>query len=343
MRSAGTNEDVTTEDVVVTDGHTHETACLNCLTPLVGDHCHACGQRRHVHRTLASLFHDLAHGVFHFEGKIWRTVPMLAWKPGEVTRRYIDGERAKFVSPLALFLFSVFVLAAVLGSIPSDNSLVRVRDGVKDGWDSVDREKEQAVAKVKQLEAQRAQARAPEARRRIDREIASLRTVRPATTAPEKGGAAGFVAESNPVSKFEWINERWRHAKKNPDLLIYKLKNSAYKFSWVLVPMSVPFMWLLFPFSRRFRMYDHAIFVIYSLASISLLTVVLALVPLIPGVGGMAVAGLLVLPPIHMYRQLRGAYALGRLSALVRTFMLLMIVTFVMAFWISFLILVGAA
>src|SRR5688572_184778 len=84
------------------DGHTHETACLNCGTPLTGDFCHACGQRAHVHRTLRGFFHDLLHGALHFEGKIWTTLPLLAWKPGELTRRYIDGERAKFVSPVAL-------------------------------------------------------------------------------------------------------------------------------------------------------------------------------------------------------------------------------------------------
>ncbi len=60
------------------------------------------------------FFHDLLHGVLHFEGKIWRTLPMLAWRPGELTRRYIDGERAKFVSPIALFLFSVFLMFAVV-------------------------------------------------------------------------------------------------------------------------------------------------------------------------------------------------------------------------------------
>ena len=63
---------------------------------------------------LTGFFHDLLHGVFHFEGKIWRTLPLLAWRPGELTRRYIDGQRARFVSPIALFLFSVFLMFAVL-------------------------------------------------------------------------------------------------------------------------------------------------------------------------------------------------------------------------------------
>src|SRR6187431_111670 len=96
-----------------TEGHTHESACLNCGTPLVGTHCHACGQRGHVHKTLGAFLHDLIHGVFHLEGKIWHTLPMLAWRPGQLTRRYIAGERARFVSPMALFLFSVFLMFAV--------------------------------------------------------------------------------------------------------------------------------------------------------------------------------------------------------------------------------------
>ena len=68
------------------NGHSHEAACLNCGTVLIGSHCHACGQAAHVHRTISAFFHDLLHGVFHFEGKIWRTLPMLAWKPGQLTR-----------------------------------------------------------------------------------------------------------------------------------------------------------------------------------------------------------------------------------------------------------------
>jgi hypothetical protein len=96
------------------DGHTHESNCLNCGAKLLGDFCHECGQRAHVHRSLKGFFHDLLHGVLHFEGKIWRTMAKLIGNPGDLTRRYIDGERAKFVSPVALFLFTVFLMFAVL-------------------------------------------------------------------------------------------------------------------------------------------------------------------------------------------------------------------------------------
>lgn len=80
---------------------------------LAGEFCHCCGQKAHVHRTLSAFWHDLLHGVLHFEGKIWRTLPLLGWKPGDLTLRYIEGERARFVSPVALFLFTVFLMFAV--------------------------------------------------------------------------------------------------------------------------------------------------------------------------------------------------------------------------------------
>src|SRR5687768_7234608 len=85
------------------DGRTHKGACLNCGAPLAGEFCHACGQKAHVHRTLSAFGHDIAHSVMHFDGKLWRTLPLLAWHPGDLTRRYIHGERASFVSPMALF------------------------------------------------------------------------------------------------------------------------------------------------------------------------------------------------------------------------------------------------
>ncbi|MBT8427173.1 MAG: DUF3667 domain-containing protein [Erythrobacter sp.] len=94
-------------------GHFAEGACLNCGTELIGAHCHNCGQKAHLHRTIGAFMHDLLHGALHFEGRTWKTLPKLFFKPGELTRRYIEGERARFVSPMALFLFFIFLMFAV--------------------------------------------------------------------------------------------------------------------------------------------------------------------------------------------------------------------------------------
>src|SRR3954463_15557686 len=96
------------------DGHTHEKNCLSCGTRLAGPFCSACGQRAHVHRSVRGFMQDFLQGMLNFEGKFWHTLPMLAWRPGEMTRRYIAGERARFISPIALYLFTVFAMLATL-------------------------------------------------------------------------------------------------------------------------------------------------------------------------------------------------------------------------------------
>ena len=142
------------------DGHSHEAACLNCGTALLGSHCHNCGQAAHVHRTLGAFFHDLLHGVFHFEGKIWRTLPKLAFKPGVLTREYIDGRRASYVSPIALFLFSVFLMFAVVKQVAGhfgDLSSVDVNGVTVTGL----AENEKVIARLKARRAELVKAGQP--------------------------------------------------------------------------------------------------------------------------------------------------------------------------------------
>jgi hypothetical protein len=84
----------------------------------------------------------------------------------------------------------------------------------------------------------------------------------------------------------------------------------------------VPFLWLLFPFSRRFRLYDHMVFVTYSLSFMTLLVITTTLLAAAGWTGAVAVA--MFIPTIHMFRQLKGAYGLTRLGALWRTALLTM-------------------
>ena len=120
------------------------------------------------------------------------------------------------------------------------------------------------------------------------------------------------------------------------------MQANGYKFSWLLIPLSVPFVWLLFFWTRRFRFYDHTVFVTYSLAFMSLLAVVLTVL----GFAGVhiaiiATAGTLI-PPIHMYRQLKQAYGLGWFGALVRTVLLVNFCFQIAGFFFVLLLGIGA-
>lgn len=310
--TAAINQQIPTD--AIADGHTHETTCLNCGTPLSGPFCHACGQASHVHRTLGAFFHDVLHGVFHFEGRIWHTLPLLVFQPGQLTRRYIDGQRARFVAPLVLFLFCVFVMfAAIQQTNPHGEVTVRAEDGhTLRGLPAVS-------ARLAQLEAERrAQIAQHEDTDETDTQIAALRKTEAVLKA--NGGREAAIPQTSTGLSF--LDSTIDTVRENPELVIYKVQMHAYKYSWLLVPISVPFVWLLFPFSRRFPLYDHAVFVTYSLSFMTLLGVVMIIADA-AGLGSVGEA-LALVPPVHMYRQLRGTYGCSRNGALVRTLALLL-------------------
>jgi hypothetical protein len=314
--------------------------CLNCGTALVGDFCHACGQTAHVHTTLSSIGHDLLHGVFHFDGKIWNTVPMLFTRPGQLTRRYIAGERARFVSPLALFLFSVFLMVATLETIggPFGSLAHTTRNGKELTASQVVTELTKQTALKATLEKQR-DALKPRAANddKIDAQVDQLDSQidkigddidgLAAAKAFNEGKIAVDADKVTVNTGLPSLDARIKKAIKSPDLFLYKVQSSAYKFSWMLVPISLPFIWLLFAFRRDVGPYDHAIFAIYSLCAMTLGFVGLSILHAfsIPT----AVIGLIFTfgPPLHMYKQLRGAYGISRFGALWRTFALLMSAT----------------
>jgi len=318
------------------DGHTHERACLNCGCELLGDFCHCCGQHAHVHRTLGAFFHDLAHGVLHFEGKIWRTLPLLVWKPGDLTRRYVEGQRASFVSPIALFLFSVFLMFAAVSATGNANPQLGSTHDLQTA-------ENEARAEIVGLEKARAAAKGdPEKVAKLDKKIADARDDLALVQDLKQRGitAATFGRSKMTVnSKVPWIEEAYHRAKQNPELLLYKLKSNSYKWSWAIIPLSVPFLWLMFPFSRRFRLYDHVVFVTYSLC---FMTLAIAAGTLIAAAGASQIAvAMPFVPPIHMYRQLRGAYGVSRFGALWRTFLLSIAAIFVLSLFIVLMVGLG--
>ncbi|MDE1467264.1 DUF3667 domain-containing protein [Aurantiacibacter sp. D1-12] len=329
--------------------------CLNCGTPLTGAYCQACGQRGHLHRTIGGFVHDLLHGALHLDGKLWRTLPMLIFRPGRLTRRYIDGKRARFVSPMALFLFSVFLMFAVFQVVgitaPTEfNPEQPAQQTIEQARDQLTVLQEQ----VEQPELTEAE------RQELTDQITALETAIEAggqlvpaegglTTSQDEDGTfrADLSEDGNTrmtmnATGIDTIDEllvnKWND---NPGLMLYKLQANAYKFSWLLIPISIPFVWLLFFWKRRFKAYDHAIFVTYSLSFMTLLFVTLSVLGVIGvPVAVLVISGLLI-PILHIYKQLKYTYELSRWGAFWRTFTLTNLIVFIVVMifvWLLFLL-----
>ena len=326
--------------------------CLNCGADLLGAYCHACGQKAAFHRTIGAFGHDILHSVLHFDGKIWRTLPLLFWHPGKLTRRYVHGERAKFVSPLALFLFTVFLTFAVVNQLVPDDTSVSGADHAPiqatiDGPDFA-LERQQLQAKIARLENEIMDARkAGKPTAVLEEELNSDRLgLRLMGTAASTFGKNNGDIDSPSLTDSDFrgaaaLKKAAETATKNPQLLLYKIQSNAYKYSWALIPISVPFVWLLFFWRRQYKMFDHAVFVTYSLTFIMQLGVICALLISLPQTEVMGVLLLSLYPPIHMYRQLRGAYLTSRFGAFWRMCLLSIFAITVLTLFVVLVVTLG--
>lgn len=337
--------------------HAH---CKNCGAQLNGAYCSSCGQPAHLHRSLGSIAHEIVHGVFHFEGKIWRTIPELFIHPGRLTRRYIDGERVKFVSPMAMFLFTVFLTFAVVsvtglfGADTLNAGAAPIATEWREGNQSaLDRTNQQIEALRERLKTAD-----PDQHAQISKDIADLESARAVMEALAEGNfralaeieereGAPATEDAAAQSSNIWprpgsrLAEAFEQAKENPQFLLYKLKTNAYKFSWALIPMSVPFLWLLFFWRRDVHLYDHAIFTTYSLSFMMIFFMALSTASSLGAPAAILGPLLFFIPPLHMYAQLRGTYGVSRWGAMVRLFFLLIIALVVLSVFSVILVIFG--
>ena len=89
-----------------------EIICKNCHQVFKGNYCNNCGQTAETHKINAHfLWHDIQHGLLHFDAGIPYSLKQLFTRPGHSIREFIEGKRVKHFKPLSL----VAVLGALYG------------------------------------------------------------------------------------------------------------------------------------------------------------------------------------------------------------------------------------
>lgn len=349
--------------------HSHH--CDDCGAEVTGRFCANCGQTAHTHRTLLHLGEEILHGVMHFDSRIWRTLPLLVVDPGRLTREWVAGKRTRYVSPLAMYLFTLFVMFMILSFMPVNTQIQTAENAVRDAASGPAStgtaymmatnevvQAELALTEAPQGEDPASIAKRAELTTRLavarEAERAADAAMQEAPTAPNVAVMGANLADNlrDAVANGDLkvntgdkaLDKKLLKKLQNPELTLYKLQQTFYKFSFLLIPISIPFVALLFLWKRGFTLYDHGVFVLYSLTFMAMLIMLTAGVMRFGGVvAALAALAASIAAPVHMFAQVKGAYGLSTFSALWRTVMLLLFCSLALALFLAAVVMLGVA
>lgn len=96
--------------------------CRNCDARLTGPYCAHCGQQaRHRGVPIAQLGREMLNEVFSLDTRLLRSLRLLLFQPGHLTREYFAGRRKRYVPPFRLYVvvsFVYFLIFALPGVRP---------------------------------------------------------------------------------------------------------------------------------------------------------------------------------------------------------------------------------
>jgi hypothetical protein len=271
--------------------------CLNCGTVLQGPFCHYCGQPdRNFMRFFPVLLRELLEDFLDFDSRFMRTMKPLLFKPGKLTRDYLDGRRFRYTPPLRLYLFSsiaCFFLAAVAASdsleINTDGDVVLAGSGIaqlddpeiQQALERMDPEKRQRVEEALQQVAKakeevEAEAEAEEEEEEGDGTIMIGDKPWDRETNP-------FIIEWMPDWVNDWVNdeieqspEKGKQIEENPDLIKDKVFDVLPATMFVLLPIVALLFKFWYLFAKKYYI-EHLIFALHNHSFAFVMIVILIL------------------------------------------------------------------
>lgn len=305
------------------------TPCANCETPLEGTYCHVCGQlAEDFHKSVWKLTVEAVESLLHLDGRLFKTLPALFRRPGQLTRDYLDGKRAYQVQPFRMFLV-ILLIAFFVGhaatkagghevAAPEATPTITSRL-VTPGDEAMAEFEREVMANPDMTEAEK-QTQLAAARgdwvafsRSLGADVKAKADVNAAAAPKMEGDGAEQLR-----SVQYWFDARMQAVRDDPARFALILEIWGHRVAILALPVSALMLTLLFAFNRRYYVFDHVIFSMHSLSfQLILLTAIMALGILTP-----LAWWLLLLAPVHLYLHMKGTYQRSVIGTLARMFAL---------------------
>ncbi|HEX8269044.1 MAG TPA: DUF3667 domain-containing protein [Flavobacterium sp.] len=78
--------------------------CYNCGSSYSGNFCPECGESTPHRINHHFVWHEVQHGVLHFENGLFYTIKELITHPGDCVRHFLEGNRKRNYKPIAFVI-----------------------------------------------------------------------------------------------------------------------------------------------------------------------------------------------------------------------------------------------
>ncbi|WP_108801843.1 DUF3667 domain-containing protein [Aquimarina sp. Aq107] len=108
--------------------------CLNCHVPLdvIDRYCHNCGQINTTKKlSFKDFFNEFFASIFSYDSRLRHTVVGLLFRPGMISKDYIEGRRVKYANPFRFYL-SVSIMFFIISGLFIDFDTIITKNNDQD-------------------------------------------------------------------------------------------------------------------------------------------------------------------------------------------------------------------
>jgi hypothetical protein len=315
--------------------------CLNCRTRLRGQYCGNCGQRsRNRLISIWQLLQEAFGDLLELDSRLWRTVFPLLIRPGQLTKDYLEGRRARYMPPFRTYLVLSVIFFVVAFFDPQDGLSLFLEPEAPPTAEEIAALEEQKLKEKaeqeEQLEVARQKLQALEAEGKISEELV-------AEFEDDNGFVVSFDDEDGEDGIFgdceemnlsdeedvpEWLTKRFsderlkqiceRNKARGNDSFVDAILDNIPVALIVLLPIMALVLKVLYPLSRRYFV-EHLLFFVHFHAFFFLILILQILFARLAGLLGPedgaidSISTLILVAtsfyiPVYLYKAMRHVY-----------------------------------